>query len=422
MPGAAVRGRARGRRLRAARPARGRQLLRAAPVLGGRVRRNQPGPEDGVHRRMVREHRRGAGARPAGTVGVVRESRRAAHPEGRRGRRGADAGVGRPHLGGARPHQARRADGHARPGHGELLPRHARAVRALPAQPRQGPELRAGHRDGHHVHTPPKDGDRRRRRRAGAGDAAGPRELPRRHRPVRREVRHAGPPAVPHAGHHAQQGLPPAQLPRRVHQQGRAEGAVARHPLPRGGARGVGRAGELRAEVEEAGQGGQPPGGAEQGVGGARGGPAGRRRVVERAGVPVHRRRRGGGVPGGLRERAPGGGGARAGERQGPRDRAQHPGRVHPRHPAGAGLHLHREPVLPGELLRVAAERRRDGGGHQRAAPHPQGAVAQDREQDRGRRAVRRVRGGAAVAGGRAGERLRAGHPGLAAPHHGDDV
>ncbi|XP_025791781.1 collagen alpha-1(VII) chain-like isoform X2 [Panicum hallii] len=413
LPGAAVRGRAHRRRLRAACPARRRQDVRAAPVLGGRVRGDQRRPADGVHRRVVREHRRPAGARPA--AAIVGDARPAAHPEGRRGRHGADAGVGRPDVDGARPDQARRADGHARRGHGGLLPRHEGALRALPAESRQGPELRAGRRDGHHVHAPPEDGDRRRRRQPGA-EHAGPRELPRRHRPVRREVRHAGAPAVPHAGHHAQQGLPPAQLPRRVHQKGRAQGAVARRPLPRRGPGGVGRARELRAAVAEAGERRQPPGHAGQRVGVARGGR--RRRVLERAGVQVHRRRRGGGVPGEPRR----GRGARPCKREGPCDRAQHPGRVHPRHPPRAGLHLHREPVLSGELLRVAAERRRDGGGHQRAAPHPKGAVAQDREQDRGRRAVRRVRGGALVAGGRAGERLRAGHSGLAAPHHGDDV
>jgi phospholipase D1/2 len=45
--------------------------------------------------------------------------------------------------GGARPDQAGRANGHARRAHGGLLPRHQGALRALPAEPRQGPELRA---------------------------------------------------------------------------------------------------------------------------------------------------------------------------------------------------------------------------------------------------------------------------------------
>jgi hypothetical protein len=134
--------------------------------------------------------------------------------------------------------------------------------------------------------------------------------------------------AVPHAGHHAIPGLPPAQLPWRVHPEGWAQGAVARRPLPRRGPGGMGRSGQLRAAVAEAGQRRKPPGRAEQSVGAARGGHR-RRRVLERAGVPVHRRRRGGGVPGGPRR----GRAARPGERQGPRDRAQHPGRIHPCHP-----------------------------------------------------------------------------------------
>jgi hypothetical protein len=92
----------------------------------------------------------------------------------------------------------------------------------------------AGHQDGYHGCAPLEDGDQRRR----AGVATGPHELPWQHRPVRRKTE-------------------------------RAEGAVERHVLLRGGAHGMGRAGEHRVEVEEAGQGRQPPSGAKQGMGGA---------------------------------------------------------------------------------------------------------------------------------------------------------